>query len=187
MVGAGAVVTRDVPADTIVVGNPGRIVGYVDAKRQPSIPEGDDTAQQGPLRTGVQGATFYRLPLVQDLRGSLTFGEVSKHVPFELKRYFVMFGVPGKHIRGEHAHRTLHQFLICLHGSCHVVADDGAVREEFTLDSPCKGLHVAPLTWLVHYKHSTDAVLLVLASDSYDPGDYVRQYDQFRALVLSQR
>ncbi len=181
MVGAGAVVTRSIPPDTIVVGNPARIVGYVGAKTKPPVPSEPRPTEVGPLPTGVAGVTSHRLPLVEDLRGSLSFAEVSREIPFEVKRYFLVFGVVNKHIRGEHAHKTLHQFLICVHGSCHVVADDGATREEFVLDSPCLGLHVAPLIWLVHYKYSPDAVLLVLTSDSYDANDYIRDYEQFLA------
>jgi hypothetical protein len=99
-----------------------------------------------------------------------------------VKRYFLVFGVSNQQIRGEHAHRTLHQFLICVHGSCHIVADDGSTRQEFALDEPNIGLHLQPMTWAVQYKYSADAVLLVLASDSYDAGDYIRNYAEFLSL-----
>lgn len=183
MVGAGAVVTRSVPPDAIVVGNPTRIVGYVGAATKPRAALAPQSDQVGASSTGVSGVTSHRLPLVEDLRGSLSFGEVTRHIPFEVKRYFLTFGVENKHVRGEHAHKKLRQFLICVHGSCHVVADDGNAREEFVLDSPCAALDVAPLTWLVHYKYSPDAALLVLASDYYDADDYIRDYDEFISAV----
>ena len=182
MVGAGAVVTRDVPADAIVAGNPARISGYagVSEKRMPAV--GTPPSEAGSAATLVEGVTLHRLPRVDDLRGSLTFGEAHSHVPFEVKRYFLVYDVSSQQIRGEHAHRTLHQFLICVHGSCHVVADDGSTRQEFVLDQPFIGLHLQPMTWAVQYKYSDDAVLLVLASDSYSAADYVRDYDDYLAL-----
>ncbi len=185
MVGAGAVVTRDVPADAIVAGNPARISGYagVSEKRMPAV--GTPPSEAGSAATLVEGVTIHRLPRVDDLRGSLTFGEAHRHVPFEVKRYFLVYGVSSQQIRGEHAHRTLHQFLICVHGSCHVVADDGSRRQEFVLDQPFIGLHLQPMTWAVQYKYSDDAVLLVLASDSYSAADYVRDYDEYLALRKS--
>lgn len=185
MVGAGAVVTRDVPADAIVAGNPARISGYagVSERRMPAF--GTPPAEIGSAATLVEGVTIHRLPRVDDLRGSLTFGEAHRHVPFEVKRYFLVYGVSSQQIRGEHAHRTLHQFLICVHGSCHVVADDGGTRQEFVLDQPFIGLHLQPMTWGVQYKYSSDAVLLVLASNSYSAADYIRDYDEYLALRKS--
>lgn len=185
MVGAGAVVTRDVPADAIVAGNPARISGYagVSGKRMPAF--GTPPSETGSAATLVEGVTIHRLPRIDDLRGNLTFGEAHRHVPFEVKRYFLVYGVSSQQIRGEHAHRTLHQFLICVHGSCHVVADDGSTRQEFVLDQPFIGLHLQPMTWGVQYKYSNDAVLLVLASDSYSAADYIRDYDEYLALRKS--
>ena len=178
MVGAGAVVTHDVPANAIVVGNPAKIVGYSGAQLvPPAVPvEGGSTA------TSVTGVTLHRLPLVEDLRGFLSFGEARNQVPFEIKRYFMVFHVSSEEIRGEHAHRTLHQFLICVHGRCHVVADDGENRQEFVLDSPTIGVHLPPMIWGAQYRYSKDAVLLALASDVYDPADYIRDYTEFLEL-----
>jgi dTDP-4-dehydrorhamnose 3,5-epimerase-like enzyme len=103
-------------------------------------------------------------------------------VPFEVKRYFLVFDVASEHIRGEHAHRTLQQFLVCVAGRCHVVTDDGTSRHEVVLDSPAKGVHIPPMVWATEYKFTRDAVLLVLASEYYDPGDYIRDYGDFVAL-----
>ncbi|MHB8744557.1 MAG: WxcM-like domain-containing protein [Sulfuricaulis sp.] len=184
MVGAGAVVTRSVPPFAIVIGNPARIVGYVDGQTR-SIAAGTATvplASPGVTETGVRGVTLHRMKHVHDMRGNLTAGEFPRDIPFEVKRYFIVHDVPSAETRGEHAHRECHQFLICVHGSCAVVADDGTRREEFILDSPDLGIHLPPLTWGIQYKYSADAVLLVFASQHYAAADYVRSYEEFIGL-----
>jgi UDP-2-acetamido-3-amino-2,3-dideoxy-glucuronate N-acetyltransferase len=186
MVGAGAVVTRDVPARAIVSGNPARIVGYVDATGRPAA-ERTTIVTEGATRTetGVRGVTLHRMVRVEDLRGTLSAGEFEAHVPFLPRRYFMVFDVPGKDVRGEHAHRHCHQFLVCARGSVSVVIDDGASSEEVALDAPNLGLYLPPMIWATQYKYSADALLLVFASDPYDAADYIRDYDEFRALVSS--
>lgn len=176
----GAVVTHDVPRNAIVTGNPARIVGY--AGMSSAAPPLTAAAEAGPETTQVEGVILRRLPRVDDLRGRLTFGEMGREVPFEVKRYFVVFDVDTEQVRGEHAHRTLHQFLVCVHGRCAVVADDGLRRQEFVLDSPNVGLYIPPMTWAVQYKYSPDGVLVALASAPYDPDDYIRDYGEFLAL-----
>jgi UDP-2-acetamido-3-amino-2,3-dideoxy-glucuronate N-acetyltransferase len=184
MVGAGAVVTRSVPAHAIVVGNPARIVGYVDTVSQPH-PESESQFPAGPgvSATQVRGVTLRRLKQVRDLRGNLSAGEFTRDIPFAAKRYFLVYDVPSLETRGEHAHRTCHQFLTCVRGSCAVVADDGNRRQEFKLDSADLGIHLPPLVWGIQYKYSADAVLLVFASEHYDAGDYVRSYEQFLEIL----
>jgi acetyltransferase-like isoleucine patch superfamily enzyme/dTDP-4-dehydrorhamnose 3,5-epimerase-like enzyme len=182
MVGAGAVVTRNVPPMAIVVGNPARIVGYVGASSGPAATV-VSPPKTGTTETSVAGVTLHRLPFAQDLRGMLSAGEIGIEVPFPVKRYFVVFGVPGKEVRGEHAHRTLRQFLVCVHGECHVVADDGENRQEVVLDHPSLGIYLPSMVWATQYKYSGDAVLLVLASERYDPSDYVRDYSEFLKLA----
>lgn len=127
----------------------------------------------------MEGARLVQLPHIVDLRGSLTFGEYDKHLPFDPKRYFVIFDVPSIEVRGEHAHRQQHQFLVCLKGSCSVVVDDTKSREEVILNKPNIGLYLPPMVWGIQYKYTADAVLLVLASDVYDGADYIRDYDEF--------
>ena len=177
MVGAGAVVTRDVPSNAIVAGNPARIIGYVDSVEEPA--PAPAAAPSSILDLQVGGARLHPMPLIEDLRGALTFGEIDKHLPFTPKRFFVIYDVPSTRVRGEHAHRQLHQFLVCVRGSCSVVLDDGHQREEVALDRATVGLHIPPMVWAVQYKYSRDSLLLVLASDVYDETDYIRDYDEF--------
>jgi UDP-2-acetamido-3-amino-2,3-dideoxy-glucuronate N-acetyltransferase len=184
MVGAGAVVTRDVPARAIVSGNPARIVGYVDATGRPAVERSHALPEAATrVETAVRGVTLHRLVLVEDLRGALSAGEFEAHVPFVPRRYFMVFDVPGPDVRGEHAHRRCHQFLVCARGSVAVVSDDGRTSEEVTLDAPNLGLYLPPMTWATQYKYSPDALMLVFASDLYDAADYIRDYDEFLALV----
>lgn len=182
MVGAGAVVTRSVPPNAIVVGNPARIIGYANTKSDEFTIEASVAAKRKPPyteTTAVRGVTTHKFPLIHDIRGSLTVGEFEQHIPFLPKRYFMVFDVPSKETRGEHAHRVCHQFLICVRGSCAVLADDGESRTEIMLDSPDKGIHLSPMVWGVQYKYSEDAVLLVFASHHYDVADYIRSYSEF--------
>jgi dTDP-4-dehydrorhamnose 3,5-epimerase-like enzyme len=139
----------------------------------------------GPLvtPTSVRHVTRHRLTRVEDVRGALTAGEFLRDIPFEAKRYFIVSDVPGTEVRGEHAHRTCEQFLICIRGSVSVVVDDGSSAEEIELNQSSRGLYVPPMIWAVQYRYSADAILLVFASDYYDAADYVRDYDEFRALV----
>jgi len=181
MVGAGAVVTRDVPANAIVVGNPARIRGYVDSRK----PTGRASVlvPQAARELSVAGARIVEVDIFSDLRGSLAVAQVGKPLPFVPRRVFVVFDVPTREVRGEHAHRTLEQLLICIRGECAVVVDDGNQREEVVLNSPKLGLYVPPMVWATQYKFSPDAMLLVLASAEYDANEYIRDYDEFLRLV----
>ncbi|MDD5034076.1 MAG: WxcM-like domain-containing protein [Methylococcaceae bacterium] len=187
MVGAGTVVTRSVPPNAIVVGNPARIIGYVDADKaeeQPLFSEAPPASLPAVSATRVKNVTLHHFPLVMDMRGNLTVGDFMKDIPFTPKRYFMVFDVPSRETRGEHAHRTCEQFLICVRGSCSVVADDGKNRQEFLLDKSDVGLYLAPMVWGIQYKYSSDAVLLVFASEYYNPKDYIRKYDEFLKGIL---
>lgn len=183
MVAAGAVVTRSVPPNAIVVGNPAKIVGYVDTDRSTSVAASAGEHKVGVTETNVGSVTVHRFPRIADIRGSLTVGEFERTVPFSVKRYFMVFDVPSAETRGEHAHRECHQFLVCVRGSCSVVADDGVNRQEFMLDRPDVGIHLPPMVWGIQYKYSPDAVLMVFASHFYDSGDYIRDYSEFLSLV----
>ncbi len=183
MVAAGAVVTRSVPANAIVVGNPARITGYVDAGLNESATTSTGQLEVGVTESNVRGVTLHRFPRIADIRGSLTVGEFERTVPFAVKRYFMVFDVPSIETRGEHAHRECHQFLVCVRGSCAVVADDGVNRQEFLLDRPELGIYLPPMIWGIQYKYSSDAVLMVFASHYYDSADYIRDYSEFLTVV----
>jgi acetyltransferase-like isoleucine patch superfamily enzyme/dTDP-4-dehydrorhamnose 3,5-epimerase-like enzyme len=180
MVGAGAVVTRPVPPNAIAVGNPARIIGYVGTE---ASAVSESLPKSGVMTSQVRGVTLHELPHIRDMRGSLSVGEFERSIPFAARRYFLVFDVSSREVRGEHAHRACHQFLVCVSGSCSVVADDGVNRREFLLDRPNLGIYLPPMTWGTQYKYSSDTVLLVFASDYYDATDYIRDYSEFKALT----
>src|SRR5690554_3042411 len=122
MVGAGAVVTRSVPPNAIVVGNPAKIVGYVNAGSRSAAASGPAPTVPGVTKTDVAGVTLHTFRTVPDMRGSLTAGEFDREIPFKPLRYFLVYDVPTAETRGEHAHYRCHQFLIAVKGSVRVVA-----------------------------------------------------------------
>jgi dTDP-4-dehydrorhamnose 3,5-epimerase-like enzyme len=133
----------------------------------------------------VRGVTVHSLPVIADLRGDLSVGDFEREIPFVPRRYFIVFNVPNREVRGEHAHRQCHEFLVCVRGSCAVIADDGTQRTEVVLDAPNLGVLLPAMTWRTQYKHSPDALLLAFASEYYDPMDYIRDYDEFLKLSRS--
>lgn len=134
----------------------------------------------------MTGVSLQHLPQVRDQRGLLTFAEVSRQIPFGVKRYFLISDVPSKEVRGEHAHRKLHEILTCVRGRCCVSIDDGQARQEFVLDDPAIALHIPPMTWSIQRGFTRDAILLVLCSDRYDGADYIRDYKEFLKLKTPQ-
>lgn len=188
---AGAVVLRSIPPNAIVEGNPAQVVGYRtrDEENRRADPRVIDMTGLGnpdrPARIplGVGQSALYLMRRVVDARGSLTVGEVPTEVPFSPARYFAVFGVPSIELRGEHAHKRCQQFLICLHGSCRVLLDDGNQRCEVTLDRPDMGIFMPEMIWGTQYRYSPDAVLLVFASRPYEAEDYLRTYDGFLAEI----
>ena len=182
MVGAGAVVTADVPPNAVVVGNPARVVRFVDGPHTPPsrAPKREESGVR-PLR--VARGALISVPVIRDRRGALSVAEVGAQLPFVPQRYFAVTDVPAWASRGGHAHRALHEFLICLRGRVRCALDDGSSRDEVALDSPAIGLHMPPLLWGVQFDYSSDATLLVLASDVYDETDYITDYDEFLQLV----
>jgi len=183
-VGAGAVVTQSVPANAIVVGNPARIIGYVDdpARSAPLLGATEAPSPAG-RESGVRGVTLHTLPQFRDARGDLSVGDFGVTPPFQPRRYFLIHGVPSRQTRGEHAHKACHQFLICVSGSCTLLADDGVTRRGIRLDRPTLGVHLSPMVWGTLSDYSPDAVLLVFASAPYDPEDYLRDYGAFLSAV----
>jgi acetyltransferase-like isoleucine patch superfamily enzyme len=184
MVGAGSVVTRSVPPNAIATGNPASITGYVEtiAPNILTLSSINSTIEKSSFNS-VNGVRSVDLPLIEDMRGNLSVGEFEENIPFKVKRYFIVFDVPSSEIRGEHAHRICHQFLICIKGSCKVLVDDGTNRRDILLDRPNFGILVPAMTWCVQYKFTNDAILLVFASEHYDAGDYIRKYSEYQSKV----
>lgn len=185
MIGAGSVVTRDVPANAIIVGNPGVIKGYVGMSNFSQSMDIGSPEGLAIMPLGVGDCALYTLPFVPDMRGSLSVAECGKQIPFQVKRCFWVFDVPSKEVRGEHAHKKLHQYLICVKGSISVVLDDGISRSQVILNKANIGLHIPPMVWGIQYQYSSDAVLLVLASEVYEADDYIRNYDDFLKAIRS--
>ncbi|WP_370675588.1 FdtA/QdtA family cupin domain-containing protein [Pleomorphomonas sp. PLEO] len=119
------------------------------------------------------------LPKRADPRGNLTFIEGGHHVPFDIKRIFYLYDVPTAEGRGAHAHKELHQFLVCLSGSFDVATDDGYEKRTIHLNRPWQGLHIPPMIWASEVNFDPGSVCLVLASMHYEEDDYIRDYDAF--------
>ncbi|MCP4191699.1 MAG: isomerase [Planctomycetaceae bacterium] len=182
VVGAGSVVTRSVPAGAVVMGNPARIAGYVDSENDQQFiptPSADVHSHLDEGSGEILGeARWIALGTHRDLRGALAVTEFAE-LPFNPTRCFVVYDVPSKHIRGEHAHKQCQQVLVCVHGSVSVILDDGRHRRGALLDSPSHGIYLPAMMWATQYAHSPDAVVLCYASHPYDPSDYIRDYGEF--------
>jgi dTDP-4-dehydrorhamnose 3,5-epimerase-like enzyme len=179
----GSVVARSVPPRAIAEGNPALIVGYMDADRPRQAGAPDVTGAPGTQRTRVRGVSLLPLRSATDMRGALAVAETDQEISFEPRRWFLVYGVPSAETRGQHAHRRCHQLLIAASGSVRVVADDGYEREEFILDRPNLGLYLPAMTWGIQYGYTPQSVLLVVASEPYDPSDYIRDYAEFIGLA----
>ena len=120
-----------------------------------------------------------------DDRGQLVAVEAMKDIPFEVKRVYYLYDTVQGVRRGFHAHKNLEQVLVCVHGSCKVMLDNGSETSDVVLNKPYEGLYIANNIWREMYDFSPDAVLLVLASQLYDESDYIRDYDEFLAFISS--
>ena len=120
-----------------------------------------------------------QLPVIPDERGNLSFVEENHHIPFEIKRVYWLYDVPGGASRGAHAHRELYQLIIAASGSFRVTLDDGRNKESFFLNRSYQGLLVPPGIWRDLDDFSSGAVCMVLASELYDAKDYIRDYEEF--------
>jgi len=123
------------------------------------------------------------LPKILDNRGNLTFIEANKHVPFEIKRVYYLYDVPGGATRGGHAHKHLQQFIIAAMGSFDVILDDGYERKRFHLNRSYYGLYIPTMIWRELDNFSSGSVCLALVSEYYNADDYIRDYDAFRASI----
>ncbi len=130
----------------------------------------------------VTDTQLISLPKIVGDNGALIVAELGAGLPFVVRRIFTLLDIPRDEARGTHAHRQCEQFLICMKGSVTAVIDDGTHRQEIVLDSPTVGLYMPRLTWGTQLNYSSDALLLVLASDPYDADDYIHDYEEFRTL-----
>lgn len=184
MVGAGAVVTQNVPANALVVGNPAYIQGYVEADRHVVRFVAANSLGAAELRQPlVKGVTLHELPSSIDLQGSLAIGELGGALPFQPKHFFAVFDVPNRKVQSALAHKDLEQFLVCLKGNCSLLVDDGNNREEILMNSPRIGAHISPMVWVVQYKFSSDALLLALTSETDNVGSAICDYDEYYGMV----
>lgn len=119
------------------------------------------------------------LPKISDPRGNLTFVESGRHVPFDIRRVYYLYDVPGGAERGGHAHKALHQLIIAMSGSFDIHLDDGYEKKTVHMNRSYFGLYVCPMIWREIDNFSSGAVCMVLASEYYDELDYYREYDQF--------
>jgi hypothetical protein len=120
------------------------------------------------------------LPVIKEPRGNLTFIEGGRHLPFEIKRVYYLYDVPGGAERGGHAHKNLHQLIVAMSGSFDVVLNDGTQEKRFHLNRSYFGIYVCPMIWRELDNFSSGSVCLVLASNLYDEADYYRDYNAFR-------
>ena len=127
----------------------------------------------------LKDCRFIDLPKVSDARGNLTFVEGNNHIPFDIKRVYYLYDVPGGADRGAHAHKGLHQFVICMSGSFDLVLDDGFENKRFHLNRSYNGIYVCPMMWRYLDNFSSGSVCMVLASAPYDEDDYIRDRGEF--------
>ena len=131
----------------------------------------------------LDNCKIIELPKISDQRGNLTFLEGGTHVPFDIKRVYYLYDVPGGSERGAHGHKELEQLMIAMSGSFDVTLDDGNSKRRFSLNRPYYGLYVPPMTWRELDNFSSGSVCMVLASDVYDESDYFREYSDFISAV----
>lgn len=135
----------------------------------------------------VENARLIDLPKINDARGNLTFIEGDRHVPFDIKRTYYLYDVPGGATRAGHALKTTHQMIIAVSGSFDILLDDGENQRRISLNRSYYGLYVPPMMWRWLDNFSTGAVCLCLVSTLYDPGDYYRDYDEYKDAVTGLR
>jgi dTDP-4-dehydrorhamnose 3,5-epimerase-like enzyme len=126
---------------------------------------------------------IYNLPKIKDRRGNLTFIEEKVHIPFDIKRIYYLYDIPGGESRGGHAHQMLQQFIIAASGSFDVILDDGFRKKHFFLNRSYYGLYVPKMIWREIDNFSSGSICLVLASELYDEEDYIRDYEEFKKFV----
>lgn len=138
------------------------------------------------MKRHVDECRLIDLPKITDTSGSLTFIENSRHIPFDVKRIYYLYDIPGGSTRGAHAHHELHQFFVAMSGSFDIELDDGNEKRVFRLNRSYYGLYVCPMMWRNLTDFSSGAVCMVLASEYYDEAEYIRDYDRFLSVARQQ-
>ncbi len=131
----------------------------------------------------LQHCKIVDLPIIEDRRGNLTFIEGNQHIPFDIKRVYYLYDVPGGSHRGGHAHKELHQLLIAMSGSFDILLDDGRTKFKYHLNRSYYGLYIPPMIWREIDNFSSGSVCMVLASEHFSEADYFRDYDEFAQIV----
>lgn len=131
----------------------------------------------------IQDCKLIELPKISDPRGNLTFVESGQHIPFEIRRVYYLYDVPGGAERGGHGHKQLEQLIVAMSGSFDVVLDDGHETKRYHMNRSYYGLYVSPMMWRDITNISSGAVCMVLASQHYDESDYFRDYNEFLEAV----
>lgn len=129
----------------------------------------------------VYDCSVVELGKIENNQGNLTVVQSNQNVPFDIKRVFYLYDIPGGEARGAHAHKQCHQFLVAVSGCFEVVLDDGVNKRTVTLNRPFYGLHIPPGIWAAEQEFSSGSVCLVLTSETFSEEDYIRDYEQFKA------
>jgi dTDP-4-dehydrorhamnose 3,5-epimerase-like enzyme len=127
----------------------------------------------------IHNCKIIELPKISNAQGNLTFIEGNNHIPFDIRRVYYLYDVPGGSTRGGHAHKELHQLIVAMSGSFDIVIDDGKEKQRFHLNRSYQGLYICPMIWRELDNFSSGSVCMVLASNLYDEDDYYRDYDNF--------
>lgn len=135
------------------------------------------------MNPSIYNCNVIELAKVHNRAGNITAVNGNFDVPFDIKRVYYLYDVPGGETRGGHAHKELHQLIVAASGSFDVIIDDGTNKKTVSLNRPNYGLLVTPLIWRELVNFSSGAVLLVLASMKYTESDYVREYDDYKTLT----
>lgn len=138
------------------------------------------------MNNSVYTCEVIHLPKIGTRKGHISAVNNAQEIPFDIKRIFYLYDIPGGESRGAHAHKECHQFLIAASGAFEVLLDDGRVKRTILLNRPDAGLHIPPGIWASEINFSSGAVCLVLASHKYDEQDYIREYTLYKAFISNQ-
>ncbi|MDO8344263.1 MAG: FdtA/QdtA family cupin domain-containing protein [Cellvibrio sp.] len=131
----------------------------------------------------IKDCKIIELPKISEPRGNLTFIEGNRHIPFDIRRVYYLYDVPGGAERGGHAHKALNQLIVAMSGSFDVILDEGGEKKRFHLNRSYQGLYVCPMIWRELDNFSSGSVCMVLASNIYEESDYYRDYNEYLAVI----